>query len=172
MQERLQQMLETWNERPQEIAHLLNPAFLGVLIRRAVGGYESASSRGMPFTLTPFILPLVLHGGTRKMMPTIATTFPTWLQEHRELLIEFPTRVAELVPYTREALIFALQRNALTIDSQGSFREGKAKMKGKSRYPDKSAEISECWRRSEFVGRWLAEAGPVATVYGLLGVSP
>jgi hypothetical protein len=165
-------MLEKWNERPQEIAHLLNPAFLGVLIRRAVARYETASSRGMPFALTPFILPLVLHARTRSMLPTIATTFPTWLQEHRELLVDFPHRVAELTPYTREALIFALQRNALTIDSQGGFREGKAKMKGKTKYPDKSVEIGECWRRSEFVGRWLAEAGPVATVYGLVGVSP
>lgn len=165
-------MLETWNERPQEIAHLLNPAFLGVLIRRAVAGYESASSSGMPFALTPFILPLVLHAETRNMLPTIMTTFPTWLQEHREILVEFPHRVEELVPYTREALIFALQRNALTIDSQGTFREGASKMKGKTKYPEKSAEIGECWRRSEFVGRWLAEAGPVATVYGLVGVTP
>lgn len=165
-------MLETWNERPQEIAHLLNPAFLGVLIRRAVAGYESASSNGMPFALTPFILPLVLHAETRNMLPTIMTTFPTWLQEHRELLVEFPNRVEELVPYTREALIFALQRNALTIDAQGKFREGTSKMKGKTKYPEKSAEIGECWRRSEFVGRWLAEAGPVATVYGLVGVTP
>ena len=126
----------------------------------------------MPFSLTPFVFPLVLHPGTRNILPDIRTTFPTWLQEHRELLVELPIRIEELVPYTREAIIFALQRDALTIDSEGMFREGKSKMTGKTKFPEISSEIGECWRRSEFVGRWLAEAGPAATIYGLTGVTP
>jgi hypothetical protein len=165
-------MLETWNQRPQEIAHLLNPAFLGVIIRRAVAGYESATSNGMPFSLTPIVLPLVLHPGTRQILPDIRTTFPTWLQEHRELLIELPQRIAELVPFTREAIIFALQRDALKLDDGGMLRDGTSKMKGKTKYAEISTEIKDCWRRSEFVGRWLAEAGPSSTVYGLIGITP
>tara|TARA_R110002095_G_scaffold216296_2_gene212908 strand:+ start:4828 stop:5325 length:498 start_codon:yes stop_codon:yes gene_type:complete len=165
-------MLEPWNKRSQIVAHLLNPAFSGLMLRRAVSGYETIKPIGMPFALTPLVLPLVLHPHTRKALPDIRTSFPTWLQEHRELLVDFPQRIKELLPYTRESIIFAIQRDALEIDGQCLLHDGRAKMKGKTTYPKMSSEIGECWRRSDFVGRWFADAGPVETIYGLLGITP
>lgn len=166
-------MLDSWNERSQIVANLLNPAFSGLMIRRAVGGYESVHPKGMPFALAPLVLPLVLHPGTRKALPAnIRTTFPTWLQERRELLIDFPERIKELIPYTKESIIFSVHRNAIVLDELNFLHEGTAMMKGKTKFPQLSPEIGECWRRSEFVGRWLAYAGSVETVYALLGISP
>jgi hypothetical protein len=165
-------MLSDWEERPQELACLLNPAFLGVILWRAVGGYESVVSDGMPFEFSPLVFPLVLHPATREMLPDIRTTFPTWLQSHRELVVQLPLRIRELVPFTRESLLFTLQRNVLAIDVDGRIRRGATQLKGRTRYPSLSHDIAECWRRGEFVGRWLAEAGPSVTVYGLLGIRP
>lgn len=165
-------MLESWQERSQIVAHLLNPAFLGLVLRRAVSGYESIKPTGMPFALAPLVPPLVLHPGTRESLPTIKTSFATWLQEHRETLIDFPQRIGELVPYTKESILFAVHRNAIVIDEQCTLHNGNAKMVGKSKYPQLSSDIGECWRRSEFVGRWLADAGSVETIYSLLGISP
>lgn len=165
-------MPNIWTERPQELAYLLNPAFLGGIMWRAVGGYESTASTGMPFEVAPLVFPLVLHPATRALLPTITTTLPTWLQDHREILVDLPDRIRELVPYCREALIFAMQRNALLIDDAGHIRQGTAQLKGRSKYPGLSDDIGDCWRRAEFVGRWLAEAGPSITIYGLLGIRP
>lgn len=165
-------MLEQWNNRSQIVAHLLNPAFLGVVLRRAVIGYESEKSDGMPFAMTPFVTPLVLHPSTRTILPTIRTPFAAWLQEHRELLIDFPQRTTELVPYTKESLIFALHREALVMDEKGQLRDGPSRMVGKTKYPKLSDEIGDCWRKSEFVGRWLAQAGSLETIYGLVGFAP
>ncbi len=165
-------MLERWHERSQIIAHLLNPAFLGVILRRSVIGYESIRPNGMPFALAPLVPPLVLHPNTRESLPTIRTSFTTWLQEHRELLIDFPQRIEELVPFTRESILFAMHRNAIVIDESCNLRDGPAKMTGKTKFPKLSVEIGECWRQSEFVGRWLADAGSVETIYSLVGIAP
>jgi hypothetical protein len=165
-------MLNTWEERPLELACLLNPAFLGAILWRAVGGYEVTAVAGMPFEFSPLIFPLVLHPATREMLPDIRTTLPTWLQDHRELVVQLPDRIRELVPFTRECLIFTVRRAVLVIDGNGRIRRGPMQLKGRSRYPSLSDEIGECWRRAEFVGRWLAEAGPSVTVYGLLGITP
>jgi hypothetical protein len=165
-------MLSAWNERPQELAYLLNPAFLGAIMWRAVGGYEMTATTGMPFEFAPLVFPLVLHPATRVILPDIRTTFPTWLQDHREVLIELPDRIRELVPFTRETLVFTMQLAVLIIDDEGRIRQGSTQLKGRSKYPGLSDEIGDCWRRGEFVGRWLAEAGLSVTVYGLLGIKP
>lgn len=166
-------MLDSWNERSQIVAHLLNPAFSGLMLRRAVGGYEKTQTQGMPFPLTPLVLPMVLHPNTRKALPSsIKTSFPTWLQEHREVLIDFPQRIRELLPYTKESIIFSVQRDAIVIDEKNCLHDGTAKLTGKTKYMQLSPEIGECWRRSEFIGRWLADAGPVETIYALLGIAP
>jgi Family of unknown function (DUF6521) len=165
-------MLSTWEERPQELARLLNPAFLGVILWRAVGGYEVTAVQGMPFEFSPLVFPLVLHPATREMLPDIRTTLPTWLQDHRELAVQLADRISELVPFTRESLMFAVRRAVLVIDGNGRIRRGPAQLKGRTSYPRLSNEIGDCWRRAEFVGRWLAEAGPTVTVYGLLGITP
>ena len=86
-------MLSTWSERPQELAYLLNPAFLGAIIWRGVGSYAATASVGMPFEFSPLVFPLVLHPATRAILPDIRTTFPTWLQDHREVLVELPDRI-------------------------------------------------------------------------------
>src|SRR5947209_3522225 len=36
-------MMQPWSERPTEVANLLNPAFLGALLRKAVDGYAEKS---------------------------------------------------------------------------------------------------------------------------------
>ena len=124
-------MLNTWEERPLELACLLNPAFLGAILWRAVGGYEVTAVAGMPFEFSPLIFPLVLHPATREILPDIRTTLPTWLQDHRELVVQLPDRIRELVPFTRECLIFTVRRAVLVIDGNGRIRRGPMQLKGR-----------------------------------------
>ena len=166
-------MLKEWTERPQDVSNLLNPSFLGLLLYRAVHGFKRERSSGMPFELAVLVLPLVLHPTTRnRLPPKITTTLPTWVQANRDLLVEFPKRAKGLLPFTRESLRFLLERSLLLFDGEGRLDIGSQKPVGVTQYQQASDEIGACYRRAEFVGRWLASAGSSATIYVLLGIRP
>lgn len=173
-------MMSLWTERPTELANLLNPAFTGALLRTALDGYVDELHAGMPFELAFLVLPLCLHPGTASRLPTDASKTPlhAWLQreENRDVLVSFADRVLALVPYTREALVFAAQRGVLVFDDSGAIRVGAvkwAKLTSYSNsYRNSGEEVKEAIRRAEFVGRWFALAGTTTTIFTLLGVQP
>ena len=49
--------MKRWDQRPFEIRNLFNPAFCGLVLSRALHGYEEEDARGMPFSLTLLVLP-------------------------------------------------------------------------------------------------------------------
>ncbi len=169
-------MMSAWGERPTEVANLLNPAFVGVLLRKAVEGYVEEADNGLPFELAFLILPLCLHPETVSRLPARAASTPlhTWLlrEENRDVLVSFGKRVSALVPFTREALVFAGQRGVIVFDDAGRLRAGDAPLRGITTYPNTSDDIKQAVRRAEFVGRWFALAGTTATIFSLLGVRP
>lgn len=166
-------MLSPWAERPQEVSNLLNPAFLGAILHRAISGFNDTSQAGMPLEQAVLVLPLVLHRNTREKLPGATTTiFASWVQDHREILVEIAPRTESLLPYTRESLMFLLTHGMVAVDDTGKFRVTTKAMKGKTIYPNVSDEVHEFWLKSHFVGRWLAEAGTSSTIYALLGIRP
>ncbi len=110
-----------WSERPTEVANLLNPAFAGALLRTSVEGYIEEAESGMPFEVAFLVLPFCLHTGTSTRLPISASATPlhTWIQrdENRDVLISFSGRVSALVPFTREAMLFAASRDVLVFDA-------------------------------------------------------
>lgn len=161
-----------WHDRPFDVSNLLNPAFGGMILRKAVDGYYKVADQGMPFELTVLPLSLVLHQDTRERLPTISTTMQGWLQDNRDLMIGFAKRTRELVPFMRESLIFSTVRRTLELDSTGAIVPGTVKLRGVTTYPKKSDEIAQIFSKSEFLGRWLAVAGSSTTVYAMLGIKP
>jgi hypothetical protein len=166
-------MLDKWDERPQDLSNLLNPAFLGLLLHKSVLGFKKEADAGMPFELVSLVLPFVLHPATRNRLPTkISTTLPTWLQLNRDVLVSFPKRTRELLPFTREALSFLIGRGVLVFNDHGLIDAGAIRPTSTSQYQEATEEIAACCKRAEFVGRWLALAGSVTTIYVLLGIRP
>ncbi len=162
-----------WDDRPTEVANLLNPAFTGASLRMAVSGYFKEANAGMPFELAFLVFPFALHEATRTRLPrAVSTLLHTWLQEHRDVVVQFPERTRSLVSFTREAIIFACQRDILTLDDEGMIHPGGKKLKKLASYRSASNEIKEALGRSEFVGRWLALSGNPVTILTLLGVRP
>ena len=172
--------MSPWVERPTEVANLLNPAFAGALIRTSVEGYVSESQNGMPFEIAFLVLPLCLHTGTATRLPASAAATPlhTWLQreENRDVLISFADRIMALVPFTREAILFAASRAVVAFDDAGRLRAGTAAWPKLSSYGNSyrnsGAEVKEAIRQAEFVGRWFALAGTTEFVFTILGVRP
>jgi hypothetical protein len=162
-----------WNERPTELANLLNPAFTGAVLRLAVAGYVKEAQAGMPFELAFLVFPFCLHWATRGRLPrAVSTLMHTWLQENRDVLVQFPERSRSLVPFTKEAILFTCQREVLTVDEAGLLQPGDAPLRGITSYKTASEEVKEATNRAEFIGRWFALSGTPVTIFTLLGVRP
>lgn len=165
--------LKKWSMRPQDVSNLVNPSFTGLLLYRAAIGFKREMNHGIPVE-TLFLIPsFVMHGATRIRLPkSIVTTLPTWLQGERDVVVKFAERTRNLVPYTREAVLFLMQNDLLIVDHEGRLNIGKGKVRGVTNYQKLSKEIGDMYKRAEFVGRWLAHSGSSTTIYALLGIRP
>ncbi len=163
----------TWEDRPTDVANLLNPAFLGVVLVTAVGRYRSVKDTDMPFEFAFLLMPIVLHSPTRLSLPRSAQTMmQTWLQQHREALLGFSQRAKELVPFTRESILFASHRRVLKITEQGRLSIGPQKLTKPGPYTSGKEEVADILKKAGLIGAWLAEAGNPTTVFAMLGVRP
>jgi hypothetical protein len=162
-----------WRERPQELAHLLNPAFLGLLVVRTSAGYAMEGGAGLPFPLVFLALPIVLHRSTRERLPrTIATKMTVWMEQLPDVRVGFPERVRALGPHVREAVHFDLAMDAvrLTADARlevSNDMQARVELRGEA-----MDEVNECLRRASFVGRWLTGAGSMSTIFASWGIRP
>ena len=134
-------------------------------------GYFEEARVGLPFALAFVVLPIVLHKASRDALPRqIRTRMHAWLQSHEELRITFADRARDLVPITRQALLFGAQHGLLSITrEEGVMPGGRAVARG--RWPA-DAEMAACWKEAHFLGRWLTRSGTPTTTYVLWGIRP
>jgi hypothetical protein len=158
-----------WEERPIEVAHLFNPAYCSLLLRETAIAYEHTGQRGLEYALAFLVLPVVLHRKTRALLPgDTRTKLHVWMQRHHEARIGFAERMQNLVPVTKEALLFGLQHQALQVNEVGALVVGGREL-GKLPVP-KTAEAALCLKKAAFLGHWFAEAGKPATLLATWGV--
>lgn len=158
-----------WRSRPPEIARLLNPAFCALVLRAAVRGYCEEREDGLPYAIAFLVLPLALHQRSRQALPkTVATRLAFWVAEEQQLRIGLADRARALVPYTKEALIYAL-RDPLIVFNGGRLQPAKRRLKDIP-WPD-SSEPSKCVDAARLIGRLFARAGEAGTVLTTFGVS-
>ena len=155
--------------RPVEVAHLFNPAFCALVIREAVLGFQDKSPSGMPFPLFFLLLPIVLHKRTRLLLPSnVGTKMHPWLQANQEVRIRFADRCIALLPDSREAIVFAASRGFLGITAG---RIVARRIPLSLPWPAGS-EPELCIKKARFLGRWMALAGSITTIFAMWGVRP
>lgn len=162
-----------WDQRPFEIAYLLNPAFCTLLLCEAIVGYqeEHLSDSGMPYPLSFLILPIVLHKTTRELLPRrITKDLYDWLQENPEVYSDYAGRVRRLAPFAREAIIFGMQRGLIGIEQQGELVS--TPHSSPQAATCSCRELSRYWEVASLVGRWFARTGSVATIYRMWRIKP
>lgn len=163
--------LTHWEQRPVEVAHLLNPAFIAVLLHATISGFQSTNNSGMPYPILFLSIPLVLHKPTRDVLPkTTATRLTNWIHNEPSVLVGYYERTKQLVPYVKEGMIYGLKAELFSVNEDGMYISKTIATK-KLRWPTVS-EPSICLNKSRFVGRWLAAAGDVYTVFSVFGVQP
>jgi len=156
-----------WEERPREIAYLLNPAFCGEILRNAIKEYNSHSGP-FPYVLAYLILPIVLHKKTRERIHS-RSKMHTFLQKNPDLKIGFAERARQLVTVTNESLTFLMQLGYIELDD--------ARLKATSKRTNKInidtyTEIYDCFQKALIVGRWFARSENTITVFTMWGVRP
>ena len=159
----------SWESRPVEIANLLNPAFCAEILRRCIHTYEKHSNTSFPYPLIFLILPIVLHKRTREVInPKAKDHLDAWLHKHQEVRIGFAERARHLIPITNEAITFLLNSDSVEITND-------AKLFIKNYSPKKikeDNEVSDCFKKSEIVGKWFSKAGNATTIYTMWGIRP
>lgn len=162
--------MKRWDQRPVEIRNLFNPAFCGLILFRALSGYEEEDQRGMPFSLALLVLPLCLHKRTRDVLQhgnrsyllKVVSTNP-------ELLVGFAGRASDLLPFTFEALGFLMQIGTFRVEESGRL---KALPDGVRKGIAGTDETISCQRVARYLGREFARVGDRSTLYMTLGVRP
>ena len=161
-----------WVERPVEQARLLNPAFLGAILWCCARAYASAGAVNQPFALSFLVAPIVLHRSTRESLPgTTRTSLVAWLAANPKVLVGFPKRATSLVPFVKEALLFASGGGLIKVQDACIVAAGRPRTMAKFER-DATDEVRSCIKKSEFIGKWFALSGDYATLMALWGVAP
>jgi len=162
-----------WEDRPFEIAYGLNPAFLAILLHQAIVSFERRENSGMPYALSMLVIPLVFYTPIRERLPRDPNqSLHGWIRNNPEVLIHFPSRVSQLVPYSKESIIFAMQHQLITISQEGNLLPAKKQLvinKLNWSYDSRTYQMKE---RAKFLGKWFALQGSAEVIYRTLGIKP
>lgn len=162
--------MKRWDHRPVEIRNLFNPAFCGLVLFRALVAYEEEDARGMPFSLVLLILPLCLQRDSREILARgNRSYFLKIVTANPQMLVDFPKRAIDLLPFVFEALGLLMQLGALTVAPDGRLKPIR---EGVRKGIDGTAESISCQRVAKFLGREFAQIGDRVTIYTTLGVRP
>lgn len=158
-----------WENRPFEIAYLINPAFCALVLSASIGEFSKEKHRGMPYALAFLILPLILHEPTRNSLPNdTRETLIDWFKEQREEFgVIFVHQVRQFVPYTRESLLFGMQRSVLQVDEDGSLING---TKSVRKIDMLSPSLKDLFDSSRFVGRWFSKSEHERFIFKTFGI--
>lgn len=162
--------MRAWNNRPRELRNLFNPAFLGVIILRAIDEFETENGKPMPFSLCILIPALSLHKDTRDTLKKgIRTYLVKIVEDNPKLLVELPDRLRGLFPYTMDALGYLLAQGAIVIDENGKITAIDGSIK---KTISGTQETQDCQKVARSLGRKFAQISDRATVYTTLGIRP
>lgn len=166
--------MNKWNNRPVEIANLINPSFCAFLIHETVKGYEEIAhgNKGISYDLLFLALPILLHKATKEILPrTTRTYMHTWLQNNPEVRVGYATRAREMIPYTKEAIHFLMVRDLLSVNKDGYLSTSEFRMR-LSLEIEVKIYLVDYQRKAKLIGKWFALTGTSSTIYTMWGVSP
>lgn len=162
--------MKAWNHRPFEVRNLFNPAFCGLILFKALRGYEELDEDGMPFSLALLVLPLCLHKDSRQTLEKGNRGYLLRaIEKNPKLLINFATRAADLLPFAHEAFGMMMERGVIKVTDNGRLRTVPNLVRKSDTGTDESVS---CQRVARFVGKEFARINDRVTVYTTLGVRP
>lgn len=162
--------MKHWDLRPFEVRNLFNPAFCGLLLHRAIEGFEQEDSKGIPFSLILLILPIALHKETRELMPISSRGyFLRTVEANPQILVGFADRTRRLLPFAFESLGLLMQLGCFEVVQGGRLKIIPKRVRKNLVGTDESMA---CQKVARILGREFARIGDRVTVYTTLGIRP
>lgn len=162
--------MKRWDQRPLEIRNLFNPAFCGLILFRALHGYEEEDARGMPFSLSLLVLPLCLHKDSREVIANSPRSYLLkTVEKNRQVVEGFANRVTQMLPYAFEGFGLLMERGCVAIADEGRLETVPRKVRKAVTGTD---ETIACQRVARIVGREFARIADRVTVYTTFGIRP
>lgn len=162
--------MKHWDKRPIEIRNLFNPSFCGLVLYRALSGFQEIETKGMPFSMSLLILPLALQKKSREIIQRGNRNFLLKvIADHPELQVDFGQRCTDMLPFTFEALGVLSNIGTLTVQENGRLIVVPDGVK-KTITGTNESKVTQ--RTAVFLGKELARIGHSSTIYSTLGIRP
>jgi len=162
--------VKRWNQRPFEIRNLFNPAFCGLVLFRALHGYEEQDDRGMPFSLSLLVLPLCLHKDSREVIADSPRSYLLKTAEkNQQIMVGLADRVTQMLPYAFEGFGLLMERGCISVAGDGRIQTVPDKVRKTVSGTDETVSSQKVAR---IVGREFARIADRATVYTAFGLRP
>lgn len=172
LQEQRPFQIRPWDQRPFEIRNLFNPAFCGLVVFRALQGYEEHDARGMPYSLSLLVLPLCLHKHSREALAAGSRGYLLRVAEKNpHIQVGLAERATAMLPYAFEGFGLLLERGCIAIGDDGRIQTI-PKTARKTIDTNGTAETISCQRVARFVGKEFARIADRVTVYTTFGIRP
>lgn len=163
--------MKAWNQRNPIVANLLNPAFCGEVIRRSANSYNKATNSNFPFAFSFIVLPILLHKETRDRMPKTTRSYLfAWVEDNEDLFYNFSNRARQMVPFTKEAILFLIQNKLVEIDDKGQLIVTPKRIKKFS--GEDIDEVNTILKKSEMLGKWLSHNSNINSVFSFFRITP
>jgi hypothetical protein len=162
-----------FNKAPARLSGLdliYNPSLGSYLIWRAASGYFSESGRGLPIALAFLVLPIALHGESKRVligtnMPSGLTLFAAKLGAKQESLLAIHERAIALRSLSLASLNTGTIAKFIIMDPAGA-----TILSLDSELPSPSSSIRKLGLACEKLGIWFARL-PVDQVASTLRVA-
>ncbi|WP_370446115.1 three component ABC system middle component [Cryobacterium sp. Y29] len=161
--------IAAWPRRPQPASDILNPAISAVCVAWCTARFERDTGTVLPWSLAFLVAPLTLHAPTRARFPrSLATHFPSWVNDNADVLAGFPARAKSFAPYVREGLRFGLRTGLLSLEPDAGLHATIAEHTKVAPH----TELRSIAVASALTGGWFARSGSPANIFTQLGVRP
>ena len=165
-------------EISSDIDILLNQAYCTSILLRYIYSYQQASitslNSGMPYLLTYLCLPLTLHAPTREEINKHMTSygFHRFIGSHPTTLVYLAERVQDLVPLTRESLLFGATHGLLKINQEMALVTTTSQVvRQATALLQHETEAMQPMRAASRLGLWFSQL-TVAEIFFYLGLYP
>ncbi|WP_036250252.1 three component ABC system middle component [Methylobacter sp. BBA5.1] len=162
--------MKRWDQRPFEVRNLFNPAFCGLILFRALQGYEEEDADGMPFSLALLVLPLCLHKDSRQVIADNPRSYLVkTIEKNPQLLVGFADRVKDMLPFGLEAFGMLMERGCFVVSQDGRLRTMPNRVRKSITGTNESVS---CQRVARIVGKEFARIADRVTIYTTFGIRP
>lgn len=161
--------MKPWNQRPFEIRNLFNPAFCGLVLFRAMQGYEEENPVGMPFSLSLLVLPLCLHKDSREVLVKSRSHLLKLTEKNPQMHVGFADRAIAMLPYAFEGFGLLTERGCILVADDGRIQTVSDKVK---KSVTGTHETKSCQRAARFLGKQFARIADRTTIYTTFRIRP